>query len=439
VVPKRILIVSVFLISIIFILSSFVSAGLNAVSEASTPQLKVTLQSQSPDPVEPGQVLTVKFKIENEGKETSSDVIVKLKPGFPFSLHGDVAEKNIGKLRASSTGADAVIVSYKLKVNSGAVEKDTELELDIISGGGVISYNDDEFLIDIQTHDAVLDITSIKAEPSQVAPGETAQVHITIKNLADSLLKDIKFDLDFSGSGLPLAPYQSSSERRIAQLDSGFQNSLTFTIIASPDASPGLYKIPLVIDYKDEKANSFNESDLLAITIGDSPKLRPFIKKSTVLKSASPGKLTIGLANAGTNNLKFVELFILPSDDYELISTSDYFYIGDIDSDDTESEELDIYINKKVEELNVPVKLKYNDANNKPFQQEFDLKMNVYSSSQLVKFGIIEGSKIGFYIVIILLIFAGYFYYKRYYKNSEKSLWNDLGHLFQNIFYRKKK
>ena len=61
---------------------------------------QVTLLSQDPDPVEPGQVVEVRFKIENDGPATSEDVIVKVLPKSPFIIYGDVAEKNIGKLRA---------------------------------------------------------------------------------------------------------------------------------------------------------------------------------------------------------------------------------------------------------------------------------------------------------------------------------------------------
>ena len=106
----------------------------------------------------------------------------------------------------------------------------------------------------------------------------------------------------------------------------------------------------------------------MAVTIGDVPKVKPFIKRSTVLQSQKEGKITISIANSGITDVKFLELFILPSDDYQLISTSDYFYIGDIDSDDTESEEINVYINKDVNKLNLPVRLKYSDANNKDFQ-----------------------------------------------------------------------
>jgi hypothetical protein len=396
------------------ILSTVVLSANTAYSEISA-----TLLSQTPDPVEPGQVVKVKFKIENDGVQTTKDVIVKLLPKSPFTIYNDVNEKNIGKLKASSTGADAVVVEFRIKVDEQAVEEETELELMVQVGEGAISYTDEDFMIDIQTHDAVLDITSITYEPEQIAPGENAEIYVQVKNLADSLLKDVRFKLDLSDPMLPLAPYQSSSERRISQLKSNYQSSLSFNIIADPEATPGLFKVPLNITYNDEKGNSYSVDDVLAITVGEKPKIKAYVKKSTVHKTKEEGKITLEIANSGSSDIKYLEMYVLDSEDYELISTTDYYYLGDVDSDDTESEEIDVYINKKVKILHLPLMLKYYDANNKPYQQQFDLEMPLYSSSELKRFGLVESGNGWTYIIIILLGIGGYVYYRRYKKKKD--------------------
>lgn len=401
----------------------FIPSVLAVYGTHDSPELSVTLLSQEPDPVEPGQIVKVKFKIENAGKETDQDVYVKIVPRFPFTIYNDEEIKKIGKLKAAATGADAAVVEFRLKVDPEAVEEDTELELQLQMGAAAISYTADQFLINIQTHDAVLDITSVTLDPEQIAPGETAVVSIMVKNLADSLLKDIKFKLELGDSSLPLAPYQSSSERRIAQLETNFQNSLNFGLIASPEAQPGLYKIPVNITYSDEQGNSYRLEDVLAVTIGETPKLRLYIKKSTVQQAGKAGKITFEIANAGSSDLKFVEMILQPSEDYDLVSTTNYYYLGDIDSDDTESEEVDVYVHGWQDELTIPVQLKYADANNKPFQQQFELKLQLYSGSKLKKFGVIPSSSTGFFILLIILIVGGIFIYRKYKKNPEKYAW----------------
>lgn len=404
-----------------------------------SPDIEVTLVSQDPDPVEPGQVVEVRFKVENVGKESTTDNVVQIFPKHPFSIYNDVIEKNIGKMKAGQTGADAVVVKFKLKVDENAVEGEAEIELMVKVAENVWSpYTDGELMIDIQTHDAVLDIVQINSDPEEIPPGGLAKIDILVKNLADSLLKDIKFKLELEGSSLPFAPYQSSSERRISQLQTDYQKSLSFQIIADPEAAPGLYKVPLNITYNDETGTAYAIDDVMAVVVGEVPKIRTYIKKSSVLQSGEGGKITLEIANAGSSDIKFLELFLLPSEDYQLLSTSDYFYLGDVDSDDTESEEIEVFVNKKVKELNFPVKLKYYDANNKPFQQQFDLVTNVYSTWQLKKFGLLERSKVGIYLLFLVIIVIGIFLYRSYKKDPEKfsKTW---GELLRKVFFWKKK
>jgi len=405
---------TIYLVILMFVLSVSV---IQASDLYTSPDIQVTMVSQDPDPVEPGQVVKLKFKIENDGTETTSDAVVKLDLKKPFSMYGGSANINIGKLGAAATGADAHIVEFLVKIDEQAAEKETEIELEVRVGEASYAFTNDEFMIDIQTHDAVLEIVSIIPEPKQIAPGGKGKITVLVKNLADSLLKDIKFKLDFSGATIPMVPYQSSSERRIAQLQSNYQKVMVFDVLANPEAPAGLYKVPLNISYNDEKGNSYLIEDVMAVSVGEKPNIRPYIKKSSVLQSKKAGKVTLEVANAGTTDIKFLEMEILSSKDFQLVSTTNYFYIGDVDSDDTESEEIDIFVTTKAKSLNIPVKLKYYDANNQNYQQQFNLNMNLYSSSQLKKFGVIPTSKAGFYLVVVVLVVIGILMYRSYKKD----------------------
>jgi hypothetical protein len=138
-----------------------------------------------------------------------------------------------------------------------------------------------------------------------------------------------------------------------------------------------------------------------------------------VQQAGKNGKVTLEVANSGNTNLKFLELTLLPSEDYQLITPSSYFYLGDVDSDDTESEEIEVYVNEDVEKLKLPVKLNYADANNQPFQQQFDLELQLYSTSELEKFGIVSGNNTWIYILVVILVLFGALLYRRYRKNPE--------------------
>lgn len=384
-----------------------------------SPNIEVTLLSQEPDPVEPGETVMVKFKIENQGSQGAQDTIVKLSLKYPFTIYGDNAEKNLGKLKAVSTGADAAVVEFKLKIDEQAVEGDAPLDLLVQMGDGAVSYTNDEFLIHIQTRKSLLAITSITTDPSPVSPGETAKVNIVVKNTADSLFRSINFKLDLSGSTIPLAPYQSTSERIIPLLSPNYQQTLTFNLIATPDAVSGLYKVPVNITYYDEKGTKYTINDILAIIIGEKPNLNIYLKKSTAMKAKSSGKITVEIANAGNTDLKYAQLLLNPSDDYQLVTTRNYFYLGNINSDDTQSEEIDVFLTpKNAGVVHIPGTLKYVDATNKEYQQPFDLELKTYSSSELRKFGLVQSSSSWIYALLMVIIVGGFFGY-RYWKKKK--------------------
>jgi hypothetical protein len=282
------------------------------IAYPSTPSINVYLLSQDPDPVEAGEIIELRFKVENVGVEATEDTILTFVPEYPFTLYGDSAEKNVGKLRTSMSGADAAIIKYKVKVDENAIEGKFPLNLNVKTGSQIVKY-DEDFYVNIQTRNAILDIDSITTSPEIIAPGENGEITVKIKNRADTLIRDIKVNIDLTSEELPFAPYQSSSERRVSQLQQGLHRELTFPIIVSSEASAGIYKVPLEFYYNDRQGTAYSTSDIVTILIGEEPKLKPYVRSSEVLRTDSNGMLIIGMANTGTSDIKYLELELLPS------------------------------------------------------------------------------------------------------------------------------
>jgi len=272
---------------LVFSNTSFILAG--------APDIDVTLLNHDPDPAEQGKIVEVRFKVENLGISTTEEVELEILPSYPFSLYSGDTVRKLGKLPASQTGADALIVDYKLKVDEGALGGDTEIELLVREGSSVRFYNDNQFLIDVQEY--------------------------------------------------------------------------------------------------------------------TTPKLKAYIKENTILKPNTKGTITIELANVDVTDVKFLQFYLLPSEDYELISSSNYVYMGDVDSDDTESEDFEIFV-KDAEEVSIPVRVEYQDSNENNFEQEYNLSFKIYSSSELAKYGLKENGY-ALYIVIIIAIIIIWYIWKR--------------------------
>ena len=205
----------IFIISISLIIAAIATTAL-AASRAEGPAIDITLLSQTPDPVEPGQLVHLRFQIQNNGGQTNSDVVIHLRESYPFTLYGDDADKNIGILRA---GTETVIVEYDLKVDEKASGTRTEVELEARYDGVTKLFENDEFQVDIRTQDPILYLKEIIVEPKQIAPGGTGTVDVVVQNVGPELLKNIRIKMQLDNGSMPFAPYQSSSLQILQQLD----------------------------------------------------------------------------------------------------------------------------------------------------------------------------------------------------------------------------
>ncbi len=284
----------IILISIIFINLLFIS-----VISALPADLSVTLLNQDPDPVNQGQVVEVRFQIQNNGAETVDNIMVEILPSYPFTLYSGETTRQIGKLRAAQSGADSVIVDYKLKVDEQAIEGDNEIELNILRDGDLwLSYTENEFMIDVDKQDA--------------------------------------------------------------------------------------------------------------------PDIKAYLRENTIVKEKSKGTVTLELANINESDAKFLQLTLIPTDDYLLLSPSNYVYIGDVDSDDTESQDFDIYVNKLEDNfVSIPVLLEYQDINGEQYTKQIDLGFNVYDSRELSKYGLRNKNNTFTIVVLIVLGILAYYFYRK--------------------------
>ncbi|MBD3319206.1 hypothetical protein GF342_04830 [Candidatus Woesearchaeota archaeon] len=381
------------------------------VAQYNSPNIRVTMLNQDPDPVQPGDVVEVRLKIENLGQETTEEVIVELLPSYPFSVYSGSAKQNIGKMQGAQTGADAVIIDYKVKVDEDAVEGDTELELRVRwSDNAYQTFTDNQIMIDVQTYDAVLAIDQVTIEDEQIAPGHVGSLTLMLKNFADGLLKDIEVTLNLNST--PFSPFRSTAQKRVFQIKSDYQIPLEFELIAKPDAEAGVYNIPVTIRYTDDLGVVYTKSDLLSMVVGQTPELSAYVKESTVVSGGKKGTVTLELANSGSTNVKFLQLTLLPSEDYEILSSTNTIYIGDIDSDDIETQDFDLFI-KSVGELLLPVQVKYKDANNNPYEHTFQVPMRVYSTRERYAFGLAQIPYTTIIVVLALAGLGGYFIYRR--------------------------
>ncbi len=381
-------------------------------------RINVTMINQDPDPVEPGETVEVRFKIESSLGETKNDVIIELLPQYPFSLYQSDSIVNIGKLRGRQVGSDAVIVDYTLLVDENAVEGEQEIPLQIqIAKGLTQVFDDKEFLIDIETQDAILKIEKVSVTPENILPGETGNISFRLVNEDDTGLKNIHVKLNLND--VPVLPYQSTNEQWIKRLSGGYTKQMHFPIIIDPAGEGGQYKIPVEISFTDIRATKLNKSDIITVGVGGKPTIRTYVRDQDVYEPGKNGRIVVEIANPSPLDVKFLELELHKSATYTLLSANKYVYIGDIDSDDTESETFQIHLEKDNKKVVIPVTVRYQDPNNNMYVDEIELVLNTFSRRQLVAYGMIKRSSIPLLILIIALAGVGYWWWRRRKKKKQ--------------------
>ncbi len=279
-----------FLLTFAFLL--VLSTGVSAQA------LSFSMLGQDPDPVRAGDVVEVRFKVENTWEQTRYGVNVEIVPEYPFSLYGNAAVKELGRIDGREYGSNAVYFDFKLRVDVGASDGDHEIRLRVLDG----------------------------------------------------------------------------------------------------DKGAWELKNMFYIDVDHERI-----------------EVKPYIVSSTLVTGGGSGSFTIEMANSGGVDVDALELELMPSTDYKLLSTSNYVYLGNLESDDTESEDFTIYVEKGVTDVHIPVTLTY-EYKDEQYSREEDLVLRLLTQKEAKQVGLVKQSMIPYIIGAGAVVIVALFLIRRFRK-----------------------
>jgi hypothetical protein len=398
------------LIGIVFLM--MMSSALGAVDNA---ELQATLLRYEPLPATPGDYVTVYVKMQNNGTGIANNLNLIIKPEYPFSLHpAETGEEYIGYLPAYKP----YVAEFKLKVDEGAVEGANSFKVRYNVDNGQNTWVEQEFEISVRTQDAIISVESVMTEPTEIVPGSNAKVKINLKNLADSELTDITINLDLKSSTLPFAPVGSTSEKTIYRLESGKEHEFVFDIIATPAGTAGVYKVPINLTYYDNVGNMYSKSYITALIVNSVPEISLVVDGTDLYEEKMIGSITLKLVNKGLNDIKFLNIKLVDTDDFDIISSSNEEYLGNLDSDDFETAEFDLLLMKNEGSIDLPVEIEYKDSNNKPYSLSKTVRLTIHTADQL---GIQKSSKAGLIVFLVIIIGGGYWFLRRRKKKKQQA------------------
>lgn len=367
-----------------------------------------------PYPAEPGKYIDLYIKVENRGTKQATDTAFELLPKYPFTIEsaGD-ALKSYGTLDTFQP----VLLRYRVRVDKDAVSGNNKIDLRYRTGSSGAWYSV-SFDIFVKPRDTVLSIEKVESIPSEIPAGGKAIVRFTLKNLAKTRIKDISLKLDMSGTTLPFAPTDSTTEKRIELLDPEEEKSIQFNIISDASGEPKIYKIPIALSYSDEAGTSYTKQDIIGLAISSEPQLAVYMETSDSFTGGTTGSVVFSVSNTGPTQAKFVTIVLEPSEDYEIIGP-DRSYIGNLDSDDFDTAEFKINAGKSLNNTKIPVtvSVSYKDAYNNVLSKEYQQHLTIYSTEDMIRLGKIkQESGLGgiiIAVVVIVILYLAYRYFTR--------------------------
>ena len=390
---------------VLMLLMTSIIAGQALAAES--PLLNPVLLTYTPVPAQPGSYITVTIQLTNNGLAPAKDAAIEFVDNYPFSVDTQSDKlQTVGMLGSK----EDYLAEYRVRVDTEAVEGTNYLKVRYTSdrANNDTLWVEKKLPITISGTQKTVSINSVTVEPQSVTPGSQVNVNIKVKNLATSDLRDVGVKLNLEGMvvgstyrDVPLAPIGSSIEKRISSLLSGQTADFEFVLQAYPEATAGIYKVPVTLSYTDTTGATHTRNDLISIVVNGGEDLLVQVDSTTLYSDNGKGDVTVSVTNRGLSGIKFLTVVLEKSDAYKIESASDVSYLGNLDSDDYETATFTIRMDQQgASEVTLPLKITFKDAMNKEYSMEKQLTLPLVSTSEAGK----TKSKTGTVILIIVIV-----------------------------------
>lgn len=234
---------------------SIVSASLSSY-ETDSPYLRITAEEVDPEPVEPGQDVTVKIRLINEGGEFANNVSLKLNADYPFFVKTDSNNFENKKTLCVSCSVDN---TYYLIVDANAKSGVYPLDFDIYYNDIIIKSSDTINIKVVGKPDIILETTNLEIN---VSSGDKFVMTFETKNIGTGVARNIKVtpqsdNILMIGSNINLID-ELLPEKTI---------SFNAEFIVKDSLTPDTYKFPMGLEYVDEQGNTYENTIYVGINV----------------------------------------------------------------------------------------------------------------------------------------------------------------------------
>ena len=347
---------------------------------------------QVPNPVISGNDATIVFKILNLGPSYIEKLKIQfMNSGSPIELSSYLPE-NIGSLSVGNT------IEYEVKVHVPA-----SLSTGFYTLSFKISSCDSSTCRDYVVQ-PILQVVSpgspkIQLEPNEIPLNFTGNVKLSIKNYG-SKISDLTIEINSPA----LEILGSSNRINIPIMKPNGTRVINLNVSVNPSIQPGIYPVYVSGCYFDALGTKHYLNSTLNLKIfGNSIFIISATSESKLTENG--GYIEIKISNAGNEKAKFLTLY-LKSDSLKIEPST--IYIGNLDSDDYDSEKIFVRpFTNKTGIYNISLTLQYQDTFGKTKYYTTEIPVEITETTKTNK---------SYEIVLafcILIVTLGLIVYKR--------------------------
>ncbi len=267
------------------------------------------------------------------------------------------------------------------------------------------------------TDSSNLIIKSTNYDPSPAEPGKYVDVWVVVQNFGNKELKRSWLKLE------PEYPFSfNPGETGIEGVDlipQGREELMEYRLRVDDQAIEGTYDLEVILCEDSNCDREIRKSTIdIMVRTGGRPKLEIGLEDSSVFLPETLGEITISTVNKGKLGIKFLTIEVMDSEEYNLVSPA-RVYVGELDSDDFETEDFKIYTKSATGVINVPVKVEYSDENFKDYTSIENIEFKVFSKKDAKNMGLVPKNKTAGYLITLAAIVLLAFLYRRRKKKHE--------------------
>ncbi len=266
-------------------------------------ELDIVRDKISPQPVEPGQDLTLSVTLSNENVDADS-VTLTINPDPSIILKNN-NDRVINEGRIIKYGA--VAETYLLHVDPRAFSGIYEIEFMMrwVSNDQLRETNK-TFNIIVQGTPK-LAISNITIDPDLISPKDMFNITFLLSNEGTGFARDVQITTATSNS--PFVPVDADT-KIVKNLQPGETIQMNFRLLVKDKTIISSYSIPIMMDYNDETGNNMSSQSLIGVKILGNAELSIESIRTEPINPVigDPVTITMRIENSGNGDARSVKV-----------------------------------------------------------------------------------------------------------------------------------